>query len=124
MIYRIGETHDSKLKSWVDSANDSETDYPIQNLPFGVFRPGHIGVAIGNQILDLQRCPLPDETAQACSSKSLNRLLALRPAYWSELRLWLSRALRTDATNWKENRNRLSEFLVPMKEADMQVPAE
>ncbi len=124
MTYRIGETHDSKWRSWVDSANDSQTDFPIQNLPFGVFRPGRIGVAIGNQILDLQRCPLPIETAQACSSKSLNQLLALTPAHWSELRLWLSRALRADATDWRENRSRLSEFLVPMNAVEMQVPAE
>jgi fumarylacetoacetase len=124
MTYRIGETHDSKLRSWVDSANDSQTDFPIQNLPFGAFRPGHIGVGIGNQILDLQRCPLPIETAQACSSKSLNQLLALTPVHWSELRLWLSRALRADATDWKENRSLLSEVLVPMKDAEMLVPAE
>ena len=124
MTYRIGETHDPKWRSWVDSANDAQTGFPIQNLPFGVFRPGHIGVAIGNQILDLQRCPLPIETAQACSSKSLNQLLALTPARWSELRLWLSRALRADATAWRENRSLLSEFLVPMNAVEMQVPAE
>jgi fumarylacetoacetase len=131
MTYRIGETHDSKLMSWVDSANDLQAGFPIQNLPFGVIRPGHIGVAIGDQILDLQRCwrggllsALPLETARACSSKSLNRLLELTPARWSELRLWLSRALRTDSTDWKENRSRLSEFLVPMREAEMLLPAE
>jgi len=54
MTYRIGETHDSKLMSWVESANDLQTGFPIQNLPLGVIRPGHIGVAIGDQILDLQ----------------------------------------------------------------------
>jgi fumarylacetoacetase len=131
MTYRIGETHDSKLRSWVDSANDPQTGFPIQNLPFGVFRPGNIGVGIGSHILDLQRCqghgllsPLPVETAQACSSKSLNQLLKLTPAHWSELRLWLSRVLRTDSTGWKENRTRLSEFVVPMGEVDMQVPAQ
>ena len=31
-------THNPKLKSWVESANDPATDFPIQNLPFGVFR--------------------------------------------------------------------------------------
>ena len=37
MIYEINETHDPNLKSWVESANDPNTDFPIQNLPFCVF---------------------------------------------------------------------------------------
>ena len=55
----LNETHDPSLQSWVKSANDSESDFPIQNLPFAIFRPldGNEGfrggVAIGNQILDL-----------------------------------------------------------------------
>jgi fumarylacetoacetase len=131
MTYPIGETHDSKWRSWVDSANDSQAGFPIQNLPFGMFRPDNIGVAIGDRILDLQRCqrrgllnPLPVETAQACLSKSLNQLMKLTPARWSDLRLWLSRALRADSPGWEENRNRISEFLVPMREEEMLIPAE
>jgi fumarylacetoacetase len=52
-------THDADLRSWVDSANQPGCDFPIQNLPFGVFRRRDSleafrgGVAIGNQILDL-----------------------------------------------------------------------
>ena len=57
-------THDAALRSWVESANHSATDFPIQNLPFGVFlQPGHrlspgpyVGVAIGDQILNLADC--------------------------------------------------------------------
>ena len=58
----IDESHDPALRSWVDSANHPDSDFPIQNLPFGVFRrhgatePDSIGVAIGNEILDLRRC--------------------------------------------------------------------
>ena len=54
-------THDPELRSWVASANAAGTDFPIQNLPFGRFRPAgstsalRIGVAIGDQVLDLQR---------------------------------------------------------------------
>src|SRR5436190_2336391 len=69
-MYKINETHDPNLKSWVESANDPETDFPIQNLPFCRFgrvpvqihgnpRWGSdfgIGVAIGDQILDLEVC--------------------------------------------------------------------
>jgi fumarylacetoacetase len=55
----MNETHDPALRSWVESANAPGTDFPIQNLPFGVFRRKGSneafrgGVAIGNEILDL-----------------------------------------------------------------------
>src|SRR5437762_14339871 len=52
------ETNDPALSSWVASANDQGSDFPIQNLPFGVFRRKgqdafRVGVAIGDQILDV-----------------------------------------------------------------------
>jgi len=56
----LNHTHDPALRSWVASANEPTTDFPIQNLPFGRFRcaasgqPWRIGVAIGDQILDLK----------------------------------------------------------------------
>ena len=59
MINKINETHDENLKSWIESANDPNTDFPIQNLPFCVFRRASTeerirnGVVIGNQIFDL-----------------------------------------------------------------------
>ncbi len=62
MIYEINETHDPNLRSWVESANDPNTDFPIQNLPFCVFFEDakheqiHIGVVIGDQVLDLDGC--------------------------------------------------------------------
>ena len=59
MTYEINETHDPNLKSWVESANSPDTDFPIQNLPFVYYdsyaRNG-IGIVIGNQVLDLSRC--------------------------------------------------------------------
>jgi fumarylacetoacetase len=56
----LNETHDPQLRSWLDSANEVTTDFPIQNLPFGVFRRAGSGeqfrggVAIGDQSLDLE----------------------------------------------------------------------
>ena len=53
----LDHTHDPALRSWVESANAPGADFPIQNLPFGVFRrrggDARIGVAIGDQVLDL-----------------------------------------------------------------------
>jgi fumarylacetoacetase len=62
MTYEINETHDPNLKSWVESANDPNTDFPIQNLPFCVAKrdfedwEGTKCVAIGDQLLSLNLC--------------------------------------------------------------------
>ncbi|MEO6656146.1 MAG: fumarylacetoacetase, partial [Pyrinomonadaceae bacterium] len=62
MSYEINETHDPSLKSWVESANDPNTDFPIQNLPFCTFSEGQdletarIGIRIGNEVLDIGAC--------------------------------------------------------------------
>ena len=89
----LNETHDPSLRSWVPGANDAGCDFPLQNLPFGRFRhaagePWRIGVAIGGQVLDLRAAGLVDHGDMA-------RLLALPPAQRSDLRLALSRGLRT-----------------------------
>ena len=61
-MYKINETHDPNLKSWVESANDPNTDFPIQNLPFCIFFEDakhdqiHIGVRIGDKVLSLDDC--------------------------------------------------------------------
>ena len=57
----MNETHDPERTSWVESAQGT-TDFPIQNLPFGVFRrrddeePARVGVAIGDCIVDITAC--------------------------------------------------------------------
>ncbi|MGB7068515.1 MAG: fumarylacetoacetase [Pyrinomonadaceae bacterium] len=62
MTYQINETHDVDLKSWVESANSPDTDFPIQNLPLCVYEFGDtepllgIGFAIGDKILDIYGC--------------------------------------------------------------------
>ncbi|MBV9240966.1 MAG: fumarylacetoacetase, partial [Acidobacteria bacterium] len=58
-MYEINETHDPNLKSWVESANDPATDFPIQNLPFCVFSDvggcfPRVGVIIGDQVFDFE----------------------------------------------------------------------
>ncbi|PSB03057.1 fumarylacetoacetase [Merismopedia glauca] len=84
----IDRTHDRHLRSCVESANQPDTDFPIQNLPLGVFRhldlSPRIGVAIGESILDLTQCHetgllsgLPTNLAQACTNTNLNALMGL-----------------------------------------------
>src|SRR5262245_835787 len=109
MTYSINETHDPNLESWVESANDPDTDFPIQNLPFGVFEipdaeeMPSIGVAIGDQVLDLSEVSealwgmdLGDFIADACSYESLQMILLMDRSELSELRRRLSRLLRAD----------------------------
>jgi fumarylacetoacetase len=98
--WQLDETHDPALTSWVSSAN-GHRDFPIQNLPFGVFAPqgeeARIGVAIGDAILDLRAAAqaglLPDDAAPACADPTLNRLMALPAEPRRTLRRWLSAAL-------------------------------
>ena len=97
----IDETHDAALRCWVPGAQD-HPDFPVQNLPLGIFSPAGAaprpGVAIGNQILDLQGCAalLPEAAAHALAGTTLNRLFALPLADRAALRRRLS-ALLTGA---------------------------
>jgi len=89
----INATHDPKLKSWVTSANEAGCDFPIQNLPFGRFRPAgskegfRIGVAIGDQVLDIKVAGLVD-------TDDMNVLLAESASERQSLRTALSEGLR------------------------------
>lgn len=119
-------------KSWIASANHPGTDFPLQNLPFGVFRQGdrdRIGVAIGDRILDLHACAqagllsaLPVEIRAACSADRLNSLMALGAAAWSAVRRQLIALLGAEQAG-SETRNRIERLLVPTRDASMQLPA-
>lgn len=127
----IDTTHDPSLRSWVESANQKDTEFPIQNLPFGVFRrrgsaeTSRIGVAIGDQILDLASCyqaellhDLPKELQVACVAPNLNQLMAMGSRAASTLRFHLSKLLRYD-----EQKSLESKILTSMSEAELLLPA-
>ena len=101
---QLNETHDKNLTSWVSSAN-ANTDFPIQNLPFAIFRRKGSnevfrgGVAIGDQVLDLAtvaRLKLFDEQAQqaveAAAGKKSKRILWLWAKHIGQHYVWLYRA--------------------------------
>jgi fumarylacetoacetase len=128
----LNETHNPALGSWVTSANLAGSDFPIQNLPFAVFRRQgsreafRCGVAIGDQILDLGAMAnvgfFSGEAAaalQAGAQDKLNALMALGAGAWSALRLALSRALREGS----DEQAKLQACLVPQAEAEYDVPA-
>jgi fumarylacetoacetase len=88
----LDATHDSATQSWVESANAADTDFPIQNLPFGRFRhnamePWQIGVAIGDRVLDLHATGLIDHNNMArLMAAPVAERRALRLAIWEGLR--------------------------------------
>jgi fumarylacetoacetase len=92
-------TLDPSLTSWVPVPDGS--DFPIQNLPFGRFsrlgdRKGHVGVAIGNRVLDLHACKqagLLEDVATAGDFALLNRLLMEGPEVWRAVRKRVSELL-------------------------------
>jgi fumarylacetoacetase len=125
----LNETHDAGLTSWVASANARGTDFPIQNLPLGVFRRAGSGeafrggVAIGDQILDLAAAlnagALTGPGSAAAAQPTLNEFMAAGPQAWSALRAALSRALRVGSGQ----RAALSSCLVPQAQAQYALPA-
>jgi fumarylacetoacetase len=132
MSYSINETHDPNLRSWVESANDPNTDFPIQNLPLGLFkRPGDesesAGVAIGDRILDVKAAFSAGffegdaKWAAEVFCYSIENLQNLDPQYRAALRRSLSDLLRSDGA--RGDLRRLSELLVPMSEAKSVLPS-
>lgn len=128
----LDETHGIALRSWVASAQAPGGDFPIQNLPFAVFRrrgtaePWRGGVAIGDQVLDLaaaaRLAPFSGPAAdslQAGAGDKLNALMALGAPAWQALRLALSRALREGA----REQAALQPCLVPQDAVEYDVPA-
>jgi len=121
----------SSPKSWVDSANDPNSDFPIDNLPYGVFREAgktRIGVAIGDRILDLRGCAerglldrIGREISGACNAECLNPLMALGTEAWGALRREITTLL--DETVDGDARRNVDPLLVRMREAEMQLPA-
>jgi fumarylacetoacetase len=112
----IDATHDPALQSWVESANDPATDFPIQNLPFGRFRredegDWRIGVAIGDQVLDLRAAGLID-------SHNMNLLMRMKPETRRIVRQSIVEGLSVASPHEARFRN----ALVPMADAEMGPP--
>ncbi|WP_445288478.1 fumarylacetoacetase [Variovorax atrisoli] len=113
----LNATHDPKLRSWVASANEAGTDFPIQNLPFGRFRTAgssegfRIGVAIGDQVLDLRATGLID-------TDDMNVLMNAGTKERQALRAAISAGLAEGS----DRQAAWSKALLPQAEAEMTVP--
>src|SRR4030095_12045316 len=114
------------MRAFVPSANDPANDFPIENLPFGVFSTQRdssrrIGVRIGNEVFDLREySQIIEETdealAGACRQPGLNELMRLGKPAWSKLRQHLTRILQ-------EGQKTGGLPLIAISEVQMHLPA-
>lgn len=127
----LNETHDRGMRSWVESANAPGTDFPSQNLPYGVFSvesaSPRAGVAIGDMILDLAVLEAagllrPDPAGPVFDRPELNPFMALGPAVWRNMRAALSRLLSGGDPRLRDDGGLLERALVPMAAARLHLP--
>ena len=132
----MNETHEPSLTSWIESANSPDTDFPIQNLPFGVFsRKGdaerRVGVAIGDQIIDIGESLSANlwtgkarDIARWCDRPNLNELMQAPKDSLSEFRARLSELLSGTPGDTSVINPLPPGALVPMAEAELFLPAQ
>jgi fumarylacetoacetase len=126
-------THDPTATSWVEGADHEAADFPLQNLPHGVFRRRGTqqafrgGIAIGHAVLDLAEVQVRGGLGEAAAlalhhaaSGTLNGFMALGPAQWSRLRHALFAALKTGSPD----QPRLSGALLALAESEHALPAQ
>ena len=127
----LNATHHPALTSWIDSANSKDCEFPLQNLPFGIFitnsQPqAHVGIAIGDAILDLaliaQAGLLTVADAGVFTATSLNNFIDTGAAAWSSVRAQVSALLANDNPLLRDNARLRNLALVPQSAATMLLP--
>jgi fumarylacetoacetase len=133
MTTAIDETHDPKRQSWVESAN-GHRDFPLQNLPLGVFSPpgaaARGGIAIGDEIFDIRTAheaglfsAQAAIAAEAASGGTLNPLLALGAGPRRALRRQVFDLLASDGQNAGKTRDLAPSLLHEAEICAMHLPA-
>jgi fumarylacetoacetase len=131
MTHNLDETHDPARRSFVEDANRPDNDFPIQNLPLGVFSTkadpiARIGVAIGDHVLDLKKASgaserFTSQTHGALQETSLNSLFALGLAAMRDLRRTVADMLDQGSSGNQVRRN-ASDLLTPMDACTLHLP--
>jgi len=129
-----GAPEEENLQCWIECANWKTSEFPIQNLPFGVFsRPEDslktIGVAIGDQILDLRRCVqaklicgMEPKIQLALTRESLNEFFSLGKEAWSKTRKEILTLMKSGSAVLRDNERLKKVILFPLNEAIMHLP--
>ncbi|HXZ07509.1 MAG TPA: fumarylacetoacetase, partial [Paraburkholderia sp.] len=133
---RLDHTHDPAAKSWVESANVPGTPFPIQNLPFAVFRRTgqnetfRGGVALGDFVVDLAALAQTGlcegfalTAAQACARPGLDEFFAMGPTAWRALRYALFAIFESGAATSVTSRASAQACLIPLTEVEYGLPA-
>jgi fumarylacetoacetase len=132
----LNDTHDPELNSWIAGANEHGVDFPIQNLPFGVYGDpktgkGTVGIAIGEMILNITAARqegiiggAADDAAAACAGETLNALMALGGRHWSALRKAASKVLRSDTLEGNNAEAIADKIMVAQSDVTMRLPAQ
>ena len=130
MIDQINGTHDPSLTSWVESANQAESDFPIQNLPYAVFRRAgsneafRAGIAIGDQVLDMAAVAeagcldAPSDVLDTLTQPTLNAFMGLGFDAWSTIRQVVSEALRAGSDKQAD----VEPCLMPQSDVEYTLP--
>ncbi len=120
--------------TWVGTANDPDSGFPLQSLPYCAFTylpdaTPHLGVGIGAFILDLHQLQshnllstLPADLQQACTTPTLNALMRLGPAAWSALRNRLTDLLQTVSPRNTDQQRLVASLMLPMAKATFHKP--
>lgn len=112
------------IRSWVESANSADSPFPLNNLPYGVFSVGddtaRCGVAIGDQILDVQALEREGmlDFGGAFESAAWNDFMALGKSEWAELRNTLTAMLSEGSAD----QDKLKAFMVAQQDATLHLP--
>ncbi|ALK34725.1 fumarylacetoacetase [Burkholderia plantarii] len=132
----LDATRSPALRSWLDSANHAECDFPIQNLPFGIFgaagRPTpRAGVALGEHIVDLAALAaagllaVPGADArEVFAQPTLNAFIALGREAWRAVRVQLSALFARDNARLRDDAALREAVLVPLAGATLHLPVE
>ncbi|MDR3466310.1 MAG: fumarylacetoacetase [Xanthobacteraceae bacterium] len=122
--------NDPTLRSFIDV--DASSDFPIQNLPYGVFSTAanpspRVGVAIGDQVLDLAVLEREGLIAAAGANSvfaqpAINPFMALGPTVWTQTRGRISQLLRHDHPELRDNAALRARALVPRRDARLHLP--
>jgi fumarylacetoacetase len=129
----MSETNDPRLSSFVPNADGSL--FPIQNLPYGVFRPAgreraRVGVRIGDHVLDFAAlheaglwAELEFMTEDTACAEALNPIMAAGSQAWQRLRRHLSWLLRSDTAALRDDEEVKARSLIPVDQVQMELPA-
>ncbi len=132
----LDETHDPSATSWVESANTADTDFPLANLPFGIFRHDfeerpRVGIAIGDRVLDCLAATragffngVDPAIRDALQSWTLNPLMALGRDDARAVRRVAHRLLSAGSAEGNRAQSLSADILASMSAIGMRVPAE